>query len=158
MPTIEFSCEISADIERVWAWHDDVQTALPALSPPGDDVKLERADVPIQVGSEVVILAKGPFGRLRWVARYVEYVPPHPVVYGIEARFVDEQVSGPFAFWRHSHEFEALDAKRTRLVDRIDYRPPLWPLSFPADVVLIRPKLRAMFAHRHRALQAAFPA
>ncbi len=44
---------------------------------------------------------------------------------------------------------EAIDSKTTRLVDRLNYRPPLWPLSWPADVLIIRPKLRKMFAWRH---------
>lgn len=159
MPEFECECVVAAPIEQVWAWHEDVRTALPALSPPGDDVRLERLEG-TGVGLVVEITARGPLGpltgRIRWVATYVEYVPPHPVVMGLEARFVDEQLAGPFAFWRHSHEFEAVDAKTTRCLDRVQYRPPLWPLSYPADLLIIRPKLRGMFAHRHRRLKEIF--
>jgi len=157
MPIAEFECEIAAPIEKVWAWHEDILAALPALSPPADDVRVAScAPLPPAVGTEVDITARGPLGiRIRWLARYVEHVPPHPVVLGLEARFVDIQVSGPFARWRHSHEFEALDSRRTRLLDRIDYAPPLWPLSYPANLLFIRPKLRAMFAHRHAATKKA---
>lgn len=158
MPVLQFECEVPAPLEKVWAWHDDILTALPALSPPEDDVRLEYArPLPPQVGTEVLITARGPLGRrLRWLARYTAYAPPHGVTTGMEARFVDEQVSGPFARWRHHHEFEALTDTTTRLVDRIEYAPPLWPLSFPADLLLVRPKLRAMFAHRHRVLRQVF--
>ncbi|MFN4243462.1 MAG: SRPBCC family protein [Tepidisphaerales bacterium] len=158
MPVLQFECEVPAPLEKVWAWHDDILTALPALSPPEDDVRLEYArPLPPRVGTEVLITARGPLGRrLRWLARYTAYAPPHGVTTGMEARFVDEQVSGPFARWRHHHEFEALTDTTTRLVDRIEYAPPLWPLSFPADLLLIRPKLRAMFAHRHRVLRQVF--
>jgi ligand-binding SRPBCC domain-containing protein len=157
MPVAEFECEIRAPIERVWAWHEDILTALPALSPPGDEVQVVRAGpVPPGVGTEVEITARGPLGkRIRWLARYIEHVPPHPVVMGMEARFVDIQVSGPFARWRHSHEFEAVDSKTTRLLDRIEYAPPFWPLSLPADMLIIRAKLSSMFAYRHEATRRA---
>ncbi len=151
MPTIQFECEVAAPVEVVWAFHDEIGRALPVLSPPEDDVRVESISGPAAMGCEVVITARGLFGmgRIRWQARYVDYVPPKPVAFGMEARFVDEQVRGPFAFWRHSHEFEAIDSHTTRLVDRIEYRPPLWPLSWPGDVFIIRPKLKAMFAWRH---------
>lgn len=158
MPVLQFTCELAAPLEKVWAWHNDIAVALPALSPPGDDVRLERVGpLPPQAGTEVLITARGPLGRrIRWLARYTAYVPPHAVTTGMEARFVDEQIHGPFARWRHHHEFEALTDTSTRLVDRIEYAPPLWPASYPVDLLVVRPKLRAMFAHRHRVLRALF--
>lgn len=157
MPTLEFECTIAAPIEKVWAWHEDILAALPVLSPPGDDVRVSRAaPLPPAVGTEVDITARGPLGfRIRWLARYTEHVPPHPVPFGLEARFVDTQLRGPFSRWLHSHEFEAITSTTTRLLDRITYTPPLWPLSYPADLLLIRPKLRAMFSHRHAATKLA---
>lgn len=158
MPTFEYVTEIRASIERVWGWYEQVGEALPALSAPGDGVELEPP-VPERAaeGMTVVIRANGPLGRrIRWVARYVAYVPPHPVVYGVEARFVDEQVEGPFKTWRHAHEFEALGDKQTRMVDYITYSLPAWPLSAPADWLLVKPKLKAMFDHRRQVLDRVF--
>lgn len=155
MPTLLFETTIAAPLAKVWAFHEDVKMSLPALSPPGDDVRIESADLPLAVGSRITILARGPLGPVRWVARIVEWVPPHAVVFGEEARFADEQESGPFKRWRHSHEFEAIDAKTTRLVDRINYQAPLGPLGWVADKLLIRWKLRAMFKHRHGAVRKA---
>src|SRR5437899_2389160 len=107
MPTLEFQTTIAAPLEKVWAFHDDVARSLPALSPLGDDVQIESADVPVKVGSKIVILTNAPMGkRIRWVAKIIDHQPPHAVVFGEEARFVDEQESGPFKFWRHEHEFE----------------------------------------------------
>ena len=150
MPTLEFQTTIAAPLEKVWAFHDDVKSALPALSPPGYEVAIESADVPVQVGSRIVILAKGPLGRrLRWAAKIVEHRPPHVVVFGEEARFVDEQESGPFAFWRHEHDFERVDDKTTLLTDRVTYRVGFGPLGLLADFVFVRRKLNAMFRFRH---------
>ena len=39
-------------------------------------------------------------------------------------RFVDEQVRGPFARWRHEHEFSAVDGG-TLMTDRIEFAVPL---------------------------------
>lgn len=150
MPTLEFQTNIAAPLEKVWAFHDDVNASLPALSPPGDQVSIESADLPVKVGSRIIILAKGPLGmKLRWVARITEYRPPHVVVFGEEARFVDEQEAGPFKSWRHEHDFERIDEKTTLLTDRITYRVGFGPLGWIANLLLVRPKLKGMFRFRH---------
>jgi hypothetical protein len=78
------------------------------------------------------------------------------VVFGEEARWTDEQESGPFASWKHQHEFEAVDSATTRVVDHVTYRPPLGPLGLLLDPFLIRPRLKRYFAHRHRVLAEKF--
>ena len=157
MPTLQFETIVPAPLDRVWAFHEDVTSALPAISPPEAQVRIESADVPVREGSRIVITAKAPLGRrVRWVARIVEHRPPHPVAFGEEARFVDEQEAGPFAAWRHAHEFERVDEQTTRLVDRVDYRLPLGPLGWVADRLVVRPQLRRMFRHRHAALLRCF--
>jgi ligand-binding SRPBCC domain-containing protein len=151
MPTLIFQTTIAAPLSAVWAFHEDVRAALPALSPPGAGVSIESADLPVHVGSKIVIVGKSPVGKLRWVARIVEHVPPHAVAFGEEARFVDEQQSGPFARWRHSHEFERIDDRSTRLVDRVDYAVPWGPAGWVADWLFVRWQIIAMFRHRHAA-------
>jgi ligand-binding SRPBCC domain-containing protein len=151
MPTLEFETTIAAPLERVWAWHQDVHGALAALTPPGEDLRIESAEpLPPVVGTKVVVTARGPLGRrVRWVAAYAEVRPPHAVVWGEEARFVDVQESGPFKSWRHEHEFEHAGEDQTRLVDRLTYQVGWGPIGWIADWVYVRPKLRRMFAHRH---------
>lgn len=157
VPTLLFETTVPAPIDVVWAFHQNVNRALPALSPPEADVRVESADVPLREGSRVTLTLNGPFGRrTRWVARYIAFVPPKAVVFGQEARWTDEQESGPFAAWTHHHEFESVDSKTTRIVDHVVYRSPLGPLGLLLDPLVIRPKLRKMFAHRHRVLRDAF--
>ena len=51
--------------------------ALPALSPPEARVEIESADLPVRVGSRIVISARGPLGRrIRWVAKITAHRPP----------------------------------------------------------------------------------
>ena len=153
MPTVQFQTTIAAPLERVWAFHQNARAALPALSPPEDQVSIEHADDPPRVGGRVVIHARGPLGRMRWEARFVEVVPPHAVVFGEEARFVDEQVSGPFKSWRHAHEFERVDDRTTRVVDTVSYRLGLGPLGWLADKLFVAGKIRAMFRYRYDAMK-----
>jgi ligand-binding SRPBCC domain-containing protein len=149
MPTLEFETTIAAPLEKVWAFYQDVNASLPALTAAEEGLTIESADVPVRVGSKIVLHVNGPFGRVRWVGRIVENQPPHAVVFGEEARFVDEQESGPFKFWRHEHEFERVDEKSTRVVDRLTYRVPFGPIGWLADAVFVRPKLKRLFRYRH---------
>lgn len=155
MSTLEFEITVPGPLDVVWAFHDDVAN-LAVLSPPSSEVKLESAEVPPKVGSRIVLTAKGPLGRIRWVARIVEHKPPRAVVFGEEARFVDEQESGPFKAWRHEHDFERVDEKSTRIVDRITYRVGWGPIGWIADFLVVRRQLRLMFRHRHAVLRERF--
>ena len=151
MPTLEFECTVAAPLEEVWAFYQDPRGALPVLTPPKVEAAIESADEPPVVGARVVITMRQPPRRkpVRWVARIVEHRPPHAVAFGQEARFVDVQESGPFACWRHEHEFEAIDSKSTRLVDRVTYRVPWGPLGWLADLLVVRRMLKKMFRYRH---------
>ena len=158
MPTVEYETTVAAPLAVVWAFFEDVPTSLPALTSPAEGISVESADLPTRVGARVVLEMNAPLGRTRWVARIVEHVPPHAVVFGEEARFVDEQQEGPFKYWRHAHEFEAVDSKTTRVIDRITYRVPFGPLGWIADRVYVRRKLAAAFRYRHDQLRKRFGA
>jgi ligand-binding SRPBCC domain-containing protein len=152
MPTLVFETTVRAPLERVWALHDDVAAALPALSPPAARVKIEAADLPVRVGSRIVITARGPLGvRLRWVAKIVEHAPPGGAGRAA-ARFVDEQESGPFESWRHEHTFAVVNDTNTRLTDVVTYVVRFGALGRIADRLFVRRQVRAMFRHRHEVL------
>lgn len=157
MPNLSFDITLPASIADVWAFHEDVQRALPALSPPEARVAIQSAELPVRPGSRIVIIARGPLGvRLRWVARIIEHSPPGHTAGAERAAFVDEQESGPFAAWRHEHLFEAVSPNETRLTDRVSYRVPLGPLGRLADALFVRRQIVAMFRHRHEALRRSF--
>ena len=154
MPVILHETVIQAAVLPVWMFFMDPVKNLPAISPPGDAVVIESADLPMREGAAIAIAARDPLGRrIRWQSRITVFTTPHPVVFGLEARFVDEQVAGPFAMWKHEHEFEAIDDATTRMVDRITYKPPLGALGFVIDWLYLRWKLRATLKHRGNALK-----
>jgi ligand-binding SRPBCC domain-containing protein len=85
--------------------------------------------------------------RLRWLTEIREWAPPH--------RFVDAQLRGPYAVWRHTHEFEALAGGGTLMRDTVRYRPGLWPLGELA-MPLVRRDLEAIFDFRRDAVAQRF--
>ncbi len=61
--------------------------------------------------------------------------------------FVDVQESGPFAVWRHTHEFHAVPGG-TRMHDVVEFRAPLGPLGSLAHAAFVDVLVRRIFTHR----------
>lgn len=77
----------------------------------------------------------------RWTSKITAWDPPH--------RFVDEQVEGPYRFWRHEHTFRAVDGG-TEIRDRVEYALPLGALGRIAHSLLVKWQLQAIFRYRER--------
>jgi ligand-binding SRPBCC domain-containing protein len=140
-----FVREFAASPAELFAFHER-DDALALLMPPYPKaVVLERTGG-LQAGARVVFeLRPLPFVRIRWTAEHVAYEAG--------SYFVDEQRSGPFAYWRHTHFVEAAPGG-SRLIDHVQWRPRpsvLAPLLFP----FVRLGLRALFAYRHAATARA---
>ncbi|MDY6822699.1 MAG: TIGR01777 family oxidoreductase [Thermodesulfobacteriota bacterium] len=135
------STTIDADVAMVFAWHAR-QGAIERLSPPWDPLTVLRRTGGIREGAEVDLKMKsGPFSYV-WRARHT--------VYEKNNRFVDEQVSGPFALWQHAHLFHPADGNRCRIEDRITFRLPFSFITHPFLAGLVRRQLERIFAYRHR--------
>ena len=63
-------------------------------------------------------------------------------------RFVDRQVTGPYALWVHTHTFKALGADRTLMQDRVEYQIPLGRLGDIAHVLFVEATLKKIFDYR----------
>ncbi|MDO8188100.1 SRPBCC family protein [Conexibacter sp. JD483] len=82
---------------------------------------------------------------LRWRTRIAAWEPGE--------RFVDEQLSGPYALWHHTHEFTPAPAApggepRTAMRDTVRYALPLGPLGELAHRILVRRDLDRIFDFR----------
>jgi ligand-binding SRPBCC domain-containing protein len=100
----------------------------------------------IGLGEEVTWRARHFGLTFRMTSRITEMAPPE--------RFVDEQVAGPFNYWRHVHIFEA-DADGTRMLDEIAYETPLGVLGGVADRVLLNGYLTRLIAERNAFIKEA---
>jgi ligand-binding SRPBCC domain-containing protein len=78
-----------------------------------------------------------------WRTRIERWEPPR--------RFVDVQLSGPFARWEHTHTFRK-HPDGTLIGDRVDYRMPFGVLGAAAHRVLIGRDLERIFDYRRDAL------
>ena len=70
-------------------------------------------------------------------------------------RFVDEQESGPYAFWRHVHEFEARGGS-TMMRDTVEYAEPLGPLGRLAHALFVERTLDRIFDFRRDTIRRLF--
>jgi ligand-binding SRPBCC domain-containing protein len=85
---------------------------------------------------------------VRWTSRIDQW---HP-----NRSFVDSQTRGPYALWRHTHEFEPYQGG-TIVRDRIRYRVPFGVLGELAAGAWVRSDLRRIFEYRRRQLMSLFP-
>lgn len=68
------------------------------------------------------------------------------------ALFVDEQVSGPFAWFRHEHRFQTVP-DGTLMVDDWRHTVPFGPLGVIADRLIVGPLMHLALKRRNAALR-----
>lgn len=141
MPRIfERSVTLPVSAETAFAWHAR-PGAFERLTPPWQTIEVERQDGGIEDGARVDFrVGRRPL-RIRWRARHEGYRPGRA--------FVDVQDGGPFAFWRHTHRFEAVNDHACVLTDHVEYRLPLERIGGGLADPLIRSMLQTMFMQRH---------
>jgi hypothetical protein len=72
-----------------------------------------------------------------------------------ERRFVDVQARGPYAFWRHVHEFDDVPGG-TRIRDAVDYELPFGPLGVVTHTIFVGRTLRKIFDFRREKIADLF--
>jgi ligand-binding SRPBCC domain-containing protein len=80
---------------------------------------------------------------IRWKTRIAVWEPPH--------RFVDEQISGPYRIWIHTHRFTDMGGS-TLMEDEVLYDLPLRPVGQWAHPI-VRMELDRIFSYRREAIQ-----
>lgn len=69
--------------------------------------------------------------------------------------FVDEQRTGPYAFWFHYHEITEVD-NGIRFRDHVHYIMPLGPLGSIARALYVKNELERVFNYREKAMREHF--
>lgn len=132
---------------EVFAFFADAQN-LEAITPPALSFSI-TSPLPIEMRAGARIdYSLSLFGvPLRWRTLITVWQP--------EERFVDEQERGPYAVWRHLHEFEA-HGSSTRTRDVVDYALPFGPLGTLAHALCVRRTLKLIFDYREKAIRDHF--
>lgn len=141
----ERSVTVPVSAGRLWDWHMQPGT-FERLCPPWQQLlPVSLPDKP-EPGAEAHFkLRTGPF-KLTWQARLGPVEPPHT--------FVDTQIKGPFASWRHEHRIEADGDGCSRLTDRIHYRLPLGLGAIPFFRKRGEAELKRLFNFRHERMRS----
>jgi uncharacterized protein (TIGR01777 family) len=137
---IELRTHVPFPASDVWEWHTRTG-AFERLTPPWRAVEVVqgRPGV-IPDDCKTLRLRSGPLSAT-WKLRHTLVEPGHG--------FVDEQIDGPFASWRHEHWFEPEGADACTLVDRIVYRLPAGRLGMTVAGAQVRDELERLLRYRH---------
>jgi uncharacterized protein len=131
---------IEASAAEVYAWHA-LPDALERLTPPDEHVEVVERTGGIERGARVVLrFGRWPF-RLRWVAEHQDFKDGR--------YFSDVQVSGPFAYWKHTHTFEPDGPTACTLEDKVEYALPFGFLGRCLAGRFVRHRLETLFEYRH---------
>jgi ligand-binding SRPBCC domain-containing protein len=85
---------------------------------------------------------------VRWTTLITSYEPPY--------RFIDVQLKGPYAYWRHTHSFSETD-DGTLITDEVDYAMPFGLAGKIIHTAMIRRQLKNIFRNRGYAIEKIFP-
>ena len=138
---------IEAPIERVFDLARDLDLHAASMADTGERAIGGRTTGRIEVGETVTWRARH-FG-IWWTLTSQVTDLERPI------RFVDEQVSGPFRWFRHEHGLEPVAGGGTLLIDVWRHASPFGPLGWVVDRLVLGPYLRRLLRQRNRALKAA---
>ncbi|NJD09458.1 MAG: SRPBCC family protein [Gemmatimonadetes bacterium] len=136
---LERSQRIERPLEAVFAFFSNAAN-LEAITPRFLRFRiLTPAPIEMRAGARIDYQL-ALFGvRLRWVTRITVWEPGR--------RFVDEQESGPYALWRHTHSFRA-DGTATIMSDVVEYALPFGPLGALVHALFVRRTVGRIFDYR----------
>jgi ligand-binding SRPBCC domain-containing protein len=105
---------------------------------------LSGADRPMFAGQIIQYIVTPILGiKTKWVTEITQV--DH------QKYFVDEQRFGPYALWHHKHFIKEIDGG-VEMEDIIDYKVPMGILGQLVHPILVKPKLKEIFAYRQKKL------
>lgn len=136
--------DLPVSAAAAWAWHLR-RGAFERLAPPWEQPRVVSSFAPPSLGASVELhVPVLPGVDMVWISDITE------------ARegewFRDVQRTGPFDLFDHLHRFEPKPDGASVMEDRIRYALPLGRLGDAFGHGLVRRKLEAAFAYRHRVL------
>ena len=143
--TLRRTQELDGTPQEVFPFFADAFN-LEALTPPLLRFRVVTpAPITMQTGTLIQYRLRLRGVPVSWRTLIQEWMP--------DRRFADTQLSGPYALWHHTHEFDPLPGERTLMTDTVNYAVGLGPLGTLAHRVLVRRDVEAIFDYRRDALR-----
>ncbi len=138
---------LEVPIERAFAFFADARN-LEAITPPwlGFEVTTP-GEIEMREGALISYRLKLHGVPVRWRTRIETWEPPR--------RFVDVQLSGPYAVWHHTHSFEAVGDDAVWIGDLVRYAIPFGPLGKLAERLFVGRDVERIFDYRRGAVATA---
>jgi uncharacterized protein (TIGR01777 family) len=130
--------------EEVFAWHLQ-PGAFERLTPPWAQVRVMEREGGIDSQGRLLLGIKQGPAEIKWEVRHTDFEK--------DRLFRDEQVSGPFEKWIHSHHFIAADDGGCFMEDEIEWTAPFGSAGRLFAEGFIEKELERLFVFRHRRLK-----
>jgi ligand-binding SRPBCC domain-containing protein len=138
---------VPATLDKVFAFFSD-ENNLERITPPLLNFHVQKKSTEkIMAGTLIDYTLKIHGLPAKWRTLIETWEPPN--------RFVDSQVSGPYARWHHTHSFEAL-AGGTLMTDRVHFRLPVGPLGRLFGLWLVKKDVNEIFRYRQKVIKELF--
>jgi len=140
---LESSISLPVSLREAFAFFEDPHN-LARITPPWLNFRITSPErIQMRKGAGIDYQIRWLGLPLNWKTVITEYEPPF--------FFVDEQAAGPYAYWRHRHDFKPTEYGAL-VSDRVDYALPLGPLGRLAHRLAVRAQLQEIFDYRQNAL------
>ena len=146
MTIFEKKSRLACSAADLYSWHEKPE-AFERLSPPWTRIKILKPLPALRSGEFTSFTVSAGILSVAWVAGIEEVEPGR--------RFVDVQLRGPFAKWRHEHLFVEETKKTCVMHDRVTYE---LPMGFVGRLFANKAKrdIDKLFDFRHHLLMSIF--
>ncbi|MCL9808706.1 SRPBCC family protein [Flavobacterium luminosum] len=148
MYTLQTSQKLPITLEQAWDFFSDPKN-LNTITPDSMKFKTLSGDDRKMFQGQIIRYKISPFPliSMEWVTE----------ISHVEDRrfFVDEQRFGPYKFWHHKHFFSEIDGG-VFMEDIVDYKVPFGIIGKLFHPIIVRPKLKEIFAFRKQKLIEIF--
>lgn len=140
---LERAITVPVSLREAFAFFEDPRN-LARITPPWLDFRITAPErIEMRKGAEITYQIRWLGIPLSWTTVIEEYEPPF--------FFVDAQAAGPYAYWRHRHDFKPTEMG-TVVSDSVEYSLPFGPLGWLVHRLAVRRQLEAIFEYRQEAL------
>ena len=139
---------VSQNISTVFDFFSKPEN-LSVMTPPKMNFRIfTPSPIDMKEGALIDYTINIMFMPIRWRTLITKYDPPNI--------FVDQQLSGPYSMWHHTHTFEQLSDNETLIKDEVIYSIPFSFIGKIIHYLYIKGELEKIFTHRENKIEQIF--